>query len=529
MGSKRIMTCKTDSAPNLRKRALGKMLVGSVLKTSAARYGKREAIYCVATGRRVSFSQLNERCNRLANGLLGLALPRGSVVAFLCSNRAEIVEIYFALAKSGFVGLPLNYRLAPREIETLVVEMKAPVLFCDSRFARTYEYLQSCRPAILHVLWIGADAPAGCLSYEAFVADGVASEPEVEVEEDDTFYYNLTSGTTGLPKSYALTQYNAVTLDSTVVGFDLRSDDVFLNVFPAFGRVGFGWSLISVLMGARNVLMDFDPSGVLATVGQEAVTFTNLVPTMAALLLKNPELDQANLSSLRAIVFVGAALSPNIRDGAATRLCPRIYEGYGLQETGFLTVSTPEDRVSKPDSVGRAVLFADIRIVDANGKDVPAGVVGEIIGRSPNGITGYLDNEERNAEVFRNGWFHTGDLGRLDSDGYFYICGRVKDMIISGGQNVHAAEVEAAILNLPNVEDCAVFGLPDDTWGESVSAVIVTAHNAMTTGDVQAACREHLAGFKLPKHVFFQQEPLPRTPTGKVQKFLLVERHSAKF
>jgi fatty-acyl-CoA synthase len=274
--------------------------------------------------------------------------------------------------------------------------------------------------------------------------------------------------------------------------------------------------------------MDFDAGAVLATIQRESVTFTNLVPTMPALLLKHPELDPARLSSLRAIVFVGAVLPPNIRDQSMARLCPRIYEGYGLQETGFLTVSTPEDRTAKPDSVGRSVLFADLRIVDINGEDVAAGTIGEIIGRSPNGITGYLDNLERNAEVFRNGWFHTGDLGRLDSDGYLYICGRVKDMIISGGQNVHAAEVEAALLSLPGVEECAVFGLPDDTWGECVSAVIVTAYDAMTAGDVQAACREHLAGFKLPKNVFFQQEPLPRTPTGKVQKFLLVDRHSAK-
>jgi acyl-CoA synthetase (AMP-forming)/AMP-acid ligase II len=508
-------------------RALGKMLVGSVLKTSAARYAQREAICCVGTGRRITYGQLNERCNQLANALLSRSLPRGAVVAFLCSNRAEIIEMYFAIAKAGFVGLPLNYRLAPREVETLVNAMQASVLICDARFADTYDHLRSSSTSLQHVLWIGENAPSSCVAYEEFIAASSTAEPAVEVEEHDTFYYNLTSGTTGLPKSYALTQYNAVTLDSTVVGFDLRSDDVFLNVFPAFGRVGFGWSLIAVLMGARNVLMDFDVGPVLATIARERVTFTNLVPTMAALLLKHPALATSQLSTLRGIVFVGAMLPPTIRDQAMARLCPYLYEGYGLQETGFLTVSTPEDRAAKPDSVGRAVMFADVRVVDPQGREVAPGEIGEIIGRSPNGITGYFDNAVKNAEVFRNGWFYSGDLGRLDQDGHLYICGRVKDMVISGGQNVHAAEVEAVLLALPGVEDCAVFGLPDDTWGESVAAaIVVAADSRMTADDVQTACREQLAGFKLPRRVYFQHDPLPRTPTGKVQKFLLVERHS---
>jgi len=511
-----------------RAHALGKMTVGGVLRTTAARHPQREAIFCVGTGRRVSYAELDERCNRLANYLLSLSLEKGTVVAFLCANRAEIIETYFAIAKAGFVGLPLNYRLAPREIEALVAAMGASVLVCDAKFKAAFEHLRSVEMPLRHVLWIGRDVPSGCIGYEAALQRGSAAEPQVDVEEEDIFYYNLTSGTTGLPKSYALTHYNAVTLESTLVGFDLRSHDVFLNVFPAFGRVGFGWSLIAVFMGARNVLMDFDAGEVISIIERERVTFTNLVPTMAALLLKHPELDTGRLSTLRAIVFVGAMLAPSVREQSRERLCGSLYEGYGLQETGFLTVSTPEDRTSKPDSVGRAVMFADLRIVDAEGRDVAPGEIGEIIGRSPNGITGYLDNPAKNAEVFRDGWFYTGDLGRMDADGHLYICGRVKDMIISGGQNVHAAEVEAAMLDLAGVEDCAVFGLPDETWGECVSAVIVTADDSLTAEGVVAACRGNLAGFKLPRRLFFQREPLPRTPTGKVQKFLLVERHSGK-
>jgi fatty-acyl-CoA synthase len=504
------------------------MTVGGVLHTSAAKFPSREAIYCVSTGRRVSYAQLNKRSNQLANYLLGLMLPKGSVVAFLASNRLEIIECYFAVAKAGFVGLPLNYRLAPREIEVLIRTMGAAVLICEEKFAPTFEYLKAASATTRHVLWIGTANQHGCVQYETALAQSSCAELRVDVNEADTFYLNLTSGTTGLPKSYALSHYNLVTMEPTVSAFDLSSSDVFLNVFPVFGRIGFGTSLSSVLLGARNVLMDFDAGEVLKVIQREKVTFINVVPTMAALLLKRLELEPELVASLRAIVFIGAMLPAAIRDEAISRLCRSIYEGYGLQESGLLTVSTPEDRAIKPESIGRPVMFADVRIVDALGNEVPTGEIGEIIGRSPHCTTAYVDSPQKNSEVFRDGWFHTGDLGRQDADGYFYISGRVKDMIISGGQNIHAAEVEAALLGIEGVQDCAVFGLPDETWGECVAASIVTSDPSLTAERLQAACREVLAGFKLPRKLFFQSEALPRTPTGKVQKFLLVERHAGK-
>jgi fatty-acyl-CoA synthase len=252
----------------------------------------------------------------------------------------------------------------------------------------------------------------------------------------------------------------------------------------------------------------------------------NLVATMGAMLLAEKSLAERDLSSLRAVVYAGSMLPPTVRDQTIARLCPSLYEYYGMQETGALVLSTPEDRIARPDSIGRVVMFAEIRVVDPSGRAVPAGEVGEICGRSPSTITGYFDNPAKTAETFRDGWLHTGDLGRLDAEGYLTISGRVKDMIITGGQNVHAAEVEAAILAYPGVADCAVIGLPDDLWGEAVSAVVVPASGAAIDEDaLKAWCRERLAGFKTPKRVFAQADPLPRTPTGKVQKFLLVERY----
>ena len=511
------MTCD----PN---RTLGKMTVGDIPRMAAAWFDDREALLCTITGRRLSFQQIEKRSNQLAHALLNLKLERGSVVAFICSNRAEIVEIYFALAKAGLVGLPLNYRLAPVEMSTLINDMGAIALICEAYYGDNLSILRTDSPELAHFIWIGANASDDCYEYESFLSTGATTSPEVDVDGTDPYYFNLTSGTTGLPKSYVVTHYSACELLTAIISTDCRADDVCLTPFPLYGRVGFSSVLVSIMMGARNVLLNFDAEKMLHLVEKESVTFTWLVPTMAALMLAVPGLESRRLGSLRAIGFVGAMLPASIREQTMAHLCPRIYEGYGLQESSMLTISTPDDRLHKPDSVGKPVLFAEVRVVDSNGDRVATGEIGEIIGRTPNCIDGYFQSPAKNIETFRNGWFHTGDLGQLDEDGYLTICGRVKDMIISGGQNVHSAEIEESLLTMPGVNDCSVIGMPDEVWGEVVTAIIVASKDTvMNAHQIQEFCRQSLASFKVPRQVFFQHEPLPRTPTGKVQKFLLVD------
>ena len=522
-------------------RGLGQMLVGNVLATAAARYPEREAIHCSGTGRRLSFRLINERTNRLAHALTGLGLRKGEVVGFMCSNRAEAVEIYFALAKTGLVGLPVNYRLAPREVVTLLEAVRARTLIGEARFAETLRWVRREVRGIEHFIHIGAsahgieghagasperEAPAGYLEYEALLREMPAHEPESELCETDPYYFNLTSGTTGVPKTYLLNHYNSCSVWAATP-FGVRSEDVILTVFPVFGRVGFSWVGKAFMCGARTVLADFAAGQVLRLIGAERVSFTMLVPTMAAMLLGAAELGACDLSSLRGVAFAGAMLPPRIRDETMARLCPNLYEGYGLQEVGWLAISTPAERRRRPDSVGLPVLFSEVRLIDAAGHRVAAGEIGEIIARAPCATTEYFESPARSAEAFRDGWFHTGDLGRLDADGCLFICGRVKDMIISGGQNVHSAEVEAVLLELPGVVECAVVGLPHAIWGESVAAVVVRDESpAVGLEAVQAFCREHLAGFKVPRQLIERREPLPRTPTGKVQKFLLIEQYA---
>ena len=390
--------------------------------------------------------ETNERCNRLAHGLSGLGLRKPDMVAFLCNNRAELVEIYFALAKLGLVGIPLNYRLAAAEIASLCGAMGAKAMLFETRFLAAAEHVRAALPQMKSFVAIGEKQPEWALRYEELLAGASTAEPQVDVQEHDPFYFNLTSGTTGLPKSYTLTHLNNATIGTMFEAFELTSRDVIMTVFPAFGRVGYAWIAAGMQFGVRNVLVDFNPAETLRLVEAEGVTIFNLVPTMGAMLLADPSLLTRNLRSLRGLVFAGSVFPATLRERVAAALCPTIYEYYGMQETGALTVSTPEDRKRRPESIGHPICFAEVHIERPDGSIAAPGEIGEIVGRSPSTVTAYFDNPQKTAETFRNGFVHTGDLGYLDEDGFLFIKGRLKDMIISGGQNVHAAEVEDTIL-----------------------------------------------------------------------------------
>ncbi|MGB8648345.1 MAG: AMP-binding protein [Anaerolineae bacterium] len=509
-------------------KASGTVTVGNLLKVASFRYRDREAIYCSSTGRRFTFAQLNARTNRLANGLLRLGLKKGDVAAFLCTNRAEVVEMYFALAKTGIVGVPLNYRLAPAEMIQLMADFGVRALLYEDRFGPIAEAARARMPQLRAFISIGNNLAPFATNYEKFLADSPEAEPVVEVVEEDDYYMNLTSGTTGLPKSYILTQYNnALTVAIFPVLFDLTIDDVALTVFPMFGRVGFAWIGATIYVGAKNVLYNFDPKGVLGLIESEKVSITNWVPTMASMVMANADAGQHDLSSLRAIVFAGSPLPASVREKAKKTLCPRIYEYYGMQETAVLTMAKPAEKERKPDSVGQVVHFADVRVIGADGKDLPTGEIGEVIGRAPGATASYYRDEKKSAITFRNGWVHTGDLGKFDEEGFLYLSGRIKDMIITGGQNVFSTEVESLLMSHPAVADCTVIGLPDPLWGEAVTAVVIKAPGAeVTEEELLQFCKARIAGFKTPKKVIWSDAPLPRTATGKVTKFVLVEKYS---
>jgi fatty-acyl-CoA synthase len=508
-------------------KATGSLTVGNFPKVAAARYGDREALLCSMTGRRFSYKDVNEHTNRLANGLLSLGLKKGDVCAFLSYNRAEIIEIYFALAKIGVLGIPLNYRLAPAEMTELMNFCDTENLIFGHSFSEIISDIKKDLPKIKRYICFGDDIPDFAESYEDLVEKSSKEEPDIEVSEEDYQYLNLTSGTTGLPKAYLLTQYNNAAAGPTMaMAHDVTSKDVILTVFPIFGRVGFAWSAIGIITGARNVIHQFDPSLMLKQIQDEKVTISNWVPTIANIVLNLPDFDKYDLSSLRALIFAAAPFPTSLQEQVKKKICPNIYEYYGLQESGILTQMKPADKDKKPESVGTLYFGADVRIIDAEGKDVPTGEVGEIIGRGAAVTTGYFKNDEKTEEMFKDGWFHTGDLGRFDEDGFLFLSGRKKDMIISGGQNVFAVEVEDVLMAHEGVLDCAVIGLPDEKWGELVTAVIVKNPKTEVTADeIIEYTREKIAHFKAPKRVIFTDN-IPRTVTGKATKYVLVEKYS---
>ncbi|MEC9341599.1 MAG: AMP-binding protein [Pseudomonadota bacterium] len=499
----------------------------NMLETAALRYGEREALLCATTSRRFTFCELHDRANRLANLMTDRGFGKGDVVAILTTNRVELVDWYFMLARTGIVGMPVNYRLSATEIASLIDGMGATGLLFEDRFAETVGEVRGRCSGLEQVFCFGTHAPDYATPYDALHEQGSAARAAARVDPDDPFYFNLTSGTTGLPKAYQLShRNNLVAMHSLVAGHDLTVRDTVLTVFPAFGRVGFAWLAGSILAGARNVMSNFSAAQALRIIQQEGVTITNLVPTMAAMMMAEPDLDDYNLASLRGIVFAGAPLPAPLRERTRKLLCADLYEYYGMQETGIVTLSNPAEKLAKPESVGRPYFFTQVRVVDDQGADRPAGEVGHVIAASPAATQGYYQSPEKSAQTFRDGWVHTGDLGRFDDEGYLYIAGRDKDMIISGGQNIFSLEVEETILGLDEVAECAVIGLPDALWGERVTAIVVTGdEGSLTEQAVIDHCKQTLAGFKVPKKVIFSSQPLPRTPTGKVTKFVLQERY----
>ncbi|MCX5832971.1 MAG: AMP-binding protein [Deltaproteobacteria bacterium] len=511
-------------------KATTSMAVGRLLKNAAIRYRDKEAVCCVTTGKRVSYLRLNERVNRLADRFLKMGFKKGDMVAFVLSNRVEIIETFFAIGKIGLVGLPLNYRMTAKEIVQMVIHAEAKALIFETAYTKIAEAVRQQVPSVKTFVGLGGQIPEIALDYEKLIADGSPVEPEIEIKEEDDYYLNLTSGTTGLPKSYMLTHYNnaLVIIDMTMM-FHVREDDVALIVFPIFGRVGFAWMGAAIYNGAKIVTMNFEPKRVLEVIQAEKVTISNWVATMAQFVLAVPDLEKYDLSSLRGLVFAGAAFPIPVQEQVKKRICKTLYEFYGLQETAIIINASPADKERKPASQGKVSPWNEVRIVDSSGKDVPTGTIGEIIAKSTSGTSAYYKNPQKTKETFKNGWCHTEDLAYFDEEGYLFIAGRTKDMIVTGGQNVFAADVENTLMAHPAVADCAVIGLPDEKWGEIVAAVIVKKPDvAVKDEDIVAFCKGEISGFKIPKRIIWSEGNIPRTPTGKVQKFVLVDKYSKK-
>jgi fatty-acyl-CoA synthase len=499
----------------------------------------RDRTALVFRDKRLSYWELNTRVNQVANSLTGLGVVKGDRVACLLYNCVEYWEIYFSCAKLGAIMVPLNFRLAPPELEFAINDSDPRVLIFGESFQDVVRGLENDLPGV--ECFIGLESEGEALKnfdedgrhkkYERLL-EGDDTEPETEVGFEDDLFIMYTSGTTGRPKGSVWTHGNALWFSvSQIVTFGYRADDVSLLSGPLY-HVGAlqDISMPTFHMGGTCVLLQsrgFDAHSVLQLISKEKVTKTLLFPVMLYEILSLPDLDQYDLSCFEQVLTGGEPVPvPTIRSFQQKLPGTDLIQGYGLTEgTGIATACLAEYAIEKAGSAGKPLLNVDVRIADDEGNSLVHGETGEILVKSPVVSKGYWRRPEANAETFVDGWCHTGDLGRLDDDGFLYIEGRKKDMIISGAENIYPAEIENVLYQHPKIHEATVIGVPDQRWGEAVMAIIVKRPGEdLTEEEVVDFCKERMAGYKKPRYVDFV-DSLPRTPSQKVQKFILREKY----
>ena len=470
-----------------------------------------------------TFGEHAARVFRLVDALrTGLGLSRGDRIAVVALNSHRYLELYHAAFLGAAMITPVNYRLADPEIAHVLQHCGARVVFVDAMFGDRVRALLADRPDAPRVLDLDTE-------YERLLASGADVVP-AEPEESDPPMIMYTGGTTGLPKGVVTTQRAQVLNQlhlAAVHGLATSERAVYLHHMPLFHATGQSTALAAHAFGTEAaVIMGFDPGLFLNAVESSGVTETILVPTMISMVLAHPDYKPERLASLQRIGYGGMAM-PHALLAKLQESTPDIglLQGYGMTEScGCLTFLTAEDHLrgeAQRHSVGRSVPGVDVAIFDLDGNPVKAGEVGEVCGRGGNLMEGYWNDAEATAKVFRDGWYRTGDLGRLDSEGYLYLVDRADDMIVTGGENVYSIEVENALSTYPGVLQVAVVGQPDETWGKRVHGIVVLTEQAMATtteADLAAHAKERIAGFKVPRSWELRTDPLPVSGAGKPLK-----------
>ena len=498
-----------------------------------------DAEFATFAGRRWTYGEAARQVNRLANALLGCGLRRGDRIAYLSKNSVEYAVMFYACSKAGVVPVPLNYRLAPPEWQYIVDDAQARVLFARGEYVAGIEPVRGELKTVERCIALGAaSAPSGWDDYDAFVSAAPETAPAAEVATTDDVYQMYTSGTTGRPKGAVLT-HSALTSHLAQASFALDSapGERALVVAPMYHAAAALMTFSTVWYGgALYIEEDFHPVHAVRAMSEEKIGRALLVPAMIqACLVMVPDVAERKYDALRYIVYGASPISEATLRRALEVFGCDFLQGYGMTETtAAVTYLLPADHRralrDKPElllSAGRAMVGTEVRVVDAHDQTVPVGEVGEIIARGPQMMRGYWNLEEASREALRGGWMHTGDAGRMDEEGYLYISDRVKDMIVSGGENVYPREVEEVLFQHAAVADVAVIGVPDEKWGECVKAIVVVREGATVVAEeILAHCHGKLAGYKRPRSVDFV-ETLPRNPSGKVLKRELREPYWA--
>ncbi|TYB46772.1 acyl-CoA synthetase [Actinomadura chibensis] len=504
--------------------------VGDLLHRTARRHPGKVAV--VSGGARFTYAEFDTAVNRAAHALAGRGMRKGDRLALLSHNCWQYAVTVFATAKLGVVLVPVNFMLNADEIAYILGHSGASGMVAEDALVPTAEKALATAGIEDGVRGAIGGAPAeGWEDVDAWWTSGPETAPDVPVEDDDPLRLMYTSGTESRPKGVMLSSRSLISqYVSCAIDGGMTEDDVEAHSLPMYHCAQLDcFFSVDVYLGATSVILPGpDPAVLLETIEREKVTKLFCPPTVWISLLRHPDFEKRDLSSLRKGYYGASPMPVEVLRELMRRLPDvRLWNFYGQTEMAPLaTILRPHEQLERAGSAGRAAVNVETMLVDDDGNPVPAGEVGEIVHRSPHAALGYYRDEEKTADAFRGGWFHSGDLGVMTEDGYLSVVDRKKDMIKTGGENVASREVEEAIYELDGVAEVAVFGIGHPRWIEAVTAVVVPKPGAsLTAADVHAHTRARLAGYKRPKYVVFA-EALPKNPSGKILKRALRTQHA---
>lgn len=482
-----------------------------------------DAVALDFNGRLTTYGELDERASKVAQGLIALGQKQGARIGNIGKNIDRYFELLLGAFKARAVIVGVNWRLAAPEIAYVLNDAACEVLFVGKDYYEIIEKILPDCPKLKHVIAMDG-GHATWPDYRTWRDAQTATDPLLPVVPDDDVIQLYTSGTTGHPKGVQLTNANYLAVFDCLGSMPLGNYEPHDNVLiamPFFHVAGVNIGLLSLAQGARGIVLgDIDPAEILRLIEAKKITYAFLVPAVILFLLQHPSGASTDFSSLKNVSYGASPISDDVLLRAQKAFGCEFMQVYGLTETtGGGTFLPPEDHEparGKLRSCGRPAPGHEIRVVDGDGRTLPQGEVGEILIKAANVMKGYWNKPDATKGAIRDDWFHTGDAGFFDEDGYLYIHDRVKDMIVSGGENIYPAEVENALFGHPAVADAAVIGVPDDRWGEAVKAIVVKKEGTNPSpAEILAWARERIAGYKLPKSVDFV-DIIPRNPSGKI-------------
>ena len=505
------------------------MDVGQILTLTTNKFPERTAI--LFQNKRFTYQEFNGRVNQFAHVLLQLGLRKGEKVAVLLFNSNQFVEIYFATAKVGGVFTPINFRFAPEEVRYIVDHSDARFFLYGEEFSDLVETIRPKLTKVEFFISVRDGVAKGDLDYEALLKEPENTEPAVRLSEKDKCQLMYTSGTTGRPKGALITHGNILwNLVNTIVGREDQEREISLVIGPLYHTAALNnhFTVPMALAGTSILIKHFEPRSLMEIIEKEKVNVISGAPALYHLLLALPDVERYDTRSVIKCT-TGASILPDETKKRLLKLFPNakgVYDVYGCTEASpNITILKAKDSFRKVACVGPPLPFLEVRIVDDHDKAVPTGEVGELTCRGPNVMKGYYKDKQATREALKGGWLHTGDLARMDEEGFIYIVDRKKDMIVSGGENIYPREIEEVLYHHPKIQEAAVIGVPDQVWGESVKAMVVLKKGeTIEEKEVVEYCKNHLASYKKPKSVEFVED-LPRNPSGKVLKKTLKEKY----